>query len=63
MYVYFTDGYTTKELIFEWIQNKENAVQFSDDLELPEFDPPQRNVGNCTLEYLTGKLEFFFFLL
>ena len=56
-----TDGYTTRELVFNWIDGLDEeglpkAVQFSNSMELPEFERPRQDMGDCTMYYLTGEL-------
>uniref|UniRef100_A0A1I8IZC4 Glycine receptor subunit alphaZ1 n=3 Tax=Macrostomum lignano TaxID=282301 RepID=A0A1I8IZC4_9PLAT len=52
-------GYTTEELIFEWVNKTKDRVQFSDDLELPEFvTPPNISTENRVVKYLTGNYSY-----
>uniref|UniRef100_A0A1I8J585 Neur_chan_LBD domain-containing protein n=2 Tax=Macrostomum lignano TaxID=282301 RepID=A0A1I8J585_9PLAT len=52
-------GYTTEELMFEWVAKVEERVQFSDDLQLPEFEtPPNISTETRVVQYLTGKYSY-----
>uniref|UniRef100_A0A1I8HYA7 Gamma-aminobutyric acid receptor subunit beta n=3 Tax=Macrostomum lignano TaxID=282301 RepID=A0A1I8HYA7_9PLAT len=47
-------GYTTHQLLFEWVAKIDERVEFSDDLELPEFvTPPNISTETCVVKYLT----------
>ena len=51
---FFPDGFTTKELVFQW--KEENAVQLSENISLPEFiiNRSLTRFGDCTIPYITG---------
>jgi hypothetical protein len=55
-YFLFADGYTFRELIFEWMDGGA-ALEFSSDMELPEFLMKKHEFGYCTRIYFTGKIQ------
>ncbi|XP_064636425.1 glycine receptor subunit alpha-2-like [Lineus longissimus] len=51
-----TYGYTSNEMMYVWYKNSDDAVQFYENITLPEYavhvDKIKRD--NCTVEYITG---------
>ena len=56
---FFSDGYTTADLVFKWKDT--GALSIKENLELPEFQITSTKVGDCTRVFSTGVYEHLFF--
>ena len=53
--IFHSDGYTTDELSFIWLQGESSPVQLAEEMELPQFEMVKVETQDCQKSYITGK--------